>query len=153
MNLIDLLLGYRGRIGRGQFWLAVLVYMIVFAIAIGLATFVTGSLSAVIGAAMIAYIPILVSSILVGIKRLHDRNKSPWWLLVFYGIPLALPSTASLFVGIGGDGDDVPAGAVTLQYVSLAVSLWGLIELGAIRGTIGANPHGPDPVAPKPAKH
>ena len=38
-----------------------------------------------------------------------------------------------------------------LQYVDLAIIVWGLVELGAIRGSIGSNPYGSDPVAPKPA--
>ena len=33
---------------------------------------------------IIVVIPMLVSGIAVGIKRLHDRNKSGWWLLLFY---------------------------------------------------------------------
>jgi uncharacterized membrane protein YhaH (DUF805 family) len=38
-----------------------------------------------------------------------------------------------------------------MQCVSFGIMLWTLVELGAIRGTIGANPHGPDPIAPAPA--
>jgi uncharacterized membrane protein YhaH (DUF805 family) len=106
----------------------------------------------VFGAGLIAYIPILISSVFVGIKRLHDRNKSAWWLLVFYGLPFALPFLAPLLGG-DADTDTLSAGAAVLQYAGLAISLWALVELGFIRGTIGANPYGPDPVAPKPAKH
>ncbi|MGC1622609.1 MAG: DUF805 domain-containing protein, partial [Pseudolabrys sp.] len=35
----------------------------------------------------IPFIPIVISSVALAIKRLHDRNKSGWWLLVFYLLP------------------------------------------------------------------
>jgi uncharacterized membrane protein YhaH (DUF805 family) len=150
MNLLHLLFGLQGRIGRGQFWLSVLIYIVFLVVVIGLTTIATGSLTAVFGAALLAYIPVLISGIFVGIKRLHDRNKSGWWLLVFYGIPVALQLVVPV---VGGDGETESMSIAILQYVGLAVSLWGLVELGFIRGTIGGNPYGPDPVAPKPAKH
>jgi uncharacterized membrane protein YhaH (DUF805 family) len=150
MNLLHLLFGLQGRIGRGQFWLSILIYIVFFVAVIGLTMIATGSLTAIFGAAFLAYIPVLVSGILVGIKRLHDRNKSGWWLLAFYGIPIALQIVVPV---VGSDGETESLGIAILQYVGLAVSLWGLVELGFIRGTIGGNPYGPDPVAPKPAKH
>lgn len=30
---------------------------------------------------------------------------------------------------------------------SLAISIWALVELGFLRGTVGANRYGPDPLA------
>jgi uncharacterized membrane protein YhaH (DUF805 family) len=153
MNLLHLLFGLQGRIGRGQFWLSVLICIVFLVVVIGLTTIATGSLTAVFGAAMLACIPLLISAIFVGIKRLHDRNKSALWLLVFYGIPIvALILVPILLVG-DADTDTIPASITVLQYVGLAVLLRALVELGFIRGTIGGNPYGPDPVAPKPAKH
>ena len=35
---------------------------------------------------------------------------------------------------------------VTFIYPAFALYLWGLIKLGFLRGTIGANRYGPDPV-------
>ena len=33
----------------------------------------------------------------------------------------------------------------------LAVGIWALVELGCLRGTVGPNRHGPDPLAAQPA--
>jgi uncharacterized membrane protein YhaH (DUF805 family) len=134
MNPFALLFDYRGRINRAKFWLAVAIWIVFFLLAIGIGS-TTGSRDAVFIAAPLAFIPILVSIIAVGIKRLHDRDKSPWWLAVFLVVPQVLP-----FVG-----------ALVLLYISFGVTLWGLVELGAIRGTVGVNRHGPDPLAPAPA--
>lgn len=151
MDPINLLFGFQGRIGRGQFWLCVTIW-IGFAVAVfGLAwlfvyAFDIGpslTFSALVQAAI--FIPIVVSAIAAGIKRLHDRGKHHGWLLVFYLGPLigvALPS----YMGE----------SIAMSILSLAgflLSVWAFVELGCLRGSIGANAYGPDPVAPKPAPH
>jgi uncharacterized membrane protein YhaH (DUF805 family) len=90
----------------------------------------------------------------VGIKRLHDRDKSGWWLLLFYGGPYFTSLLGYIFGGSDDLGRDVtPFLVVALQYISAGIVIWSLGELGVLRGTIGANRYGPDPVAPKLAKH
>ena len=121
--------------------LTMLIWLVVFAIVLNVGT-AANSMEAVFALALIACIP-------VGIKRLHDRDKSTWWLLVFFGVPFGLSFLAPAL----SSGFDGSTGGVIVQYVGFAILLWGLIELGAIRGTIGGNPYGPDPVAPKPAVH
>ena len=148
MNPFVLLFDFRGRINRAKFWLALLIYVLFFMAVIGIAIAVSSSIDTVFGAALVAYIPLLVSGIAVGIKRLHDRNKSAWWLAVF-AVPWALP-----FVGAALDGFVTSEGDmafVFLQYVGLAIMVWALVDLGCLRGTIGANPYGGDPLAPQPA--
>src|SRR5215510_5338267 len=94
--MMDLLFGFQGRINRAKFWKAILIYFIavfVISIIIGIVLGIMGrepsiTTFAIIGA--IIYIPILISGICVGVKRLHDRNKSGWWLLVFYFVPNVL---------------------------------------------------------------
>ena len=39
-------------------------------------------------------------------------------------------------------------GIVDPAIVSFAHRLWALVELGCLRGTIGRNQYGPDPLAP-----
>jgi uncharacterized membrane protein YhaH (DUF805 family) len=84
----------------------------------------------------IVYIAVIISGIAVGIKRLHDRDKSGWWLLVFYLGP-------SVLSGLGAStGFQVGFGIA-----SFALALWAFVELGCLRGTAGANQYGPDPLA------
>src|SRR5262249_12383731 len=78
-----------------------------------------------------------ISAFAIGVKRLHDRNKSGWWILLFYVVPLLLG-------GGGNQAESAVAGILGL--VSLAISIWALIELGFLRGTVGPNRFGPDPL-------
>jgi uncharacterized membrane protein YhaH (DUF805 family) len=104
------------------------------------AAFLTGDVSALGGFALLivlCYIPLLWISLALGAKRLHDRDKSAWWLLLFYVLPGALGN-----IGPYAGGPDI-----VFTVASLAVSLWALVELGFLRGTPGTNRYGPDPLA------
>lgn len=136
MNNIDfgsLLFGFDGRINRAKYWIAVAVYFVVTLIAMGLMFALHGMIGMVLMG--IIYVVMIVSGIAVGIKRLHDCDKSGWWLLVFYLLP-GLLSAAAMSM------DD----SIILNLLSFAVSIWGLLQLGFLRGTIGPNRFGPDPI-------
>ena len=78
------LFGFRGRINRTKYWLTFLIYFVaLFALYIlfGLFfSFPTDSVGIILTFA-IPFIPIVISSVALAIKRLHDRNKSGWSLL------------------------------------------------------------------------
>ena len=86
------------------------------------------------------YIPLIWVGLAVGAKRLHDRDKSAWWLLLFYAVPSVLSSAA----------DRIEGGGIILHLVSFAITIWAIIELGFLRGTIGPNRFGPDPLPLRP---
>jgi uncharacterized membrane protein YhaH (DUF805 family) len=77
---------YEGRAGRREFWLFVLAQIII-SFALGILSlipilgFLFGIVSALFGIATI------VPSIMVGIRRLHDTDKSGWFMLIML-IPL-----------------------------------------------------------------
>jgi uncharacterized membrane protein YhaH (DUF805 family) len=135
MDFFQLLFGFSGRINRAKYWLAALIYLVVMLIAVGLA-FAGGMVMMLfLVVAVIIYAPVIISGIAVGIKRLHDRDKSGWWLLVFYVLPGVLSGLANQ-VGL----------QVILSLASFALSIWGFVELGCLRGTAGPNQYGPDPL-------
>jgi uncharacterized membrane protein YhaH (DUF805 family) len=145
MNVGHLLFGFRGRINRAKFWLAALIYFIaIFFTAFGLA--IASELFKWVAAPIYLLLPI--SSVAVGIKRLHDRDKSGWWLLLFFLPPVVL-AVIGLLGGSDEEGGGIPA--QILGFAVLAINIWMLVELGCLRGTIGHNRYGADPVAPKPA--
>jgi uncharacterized membrane protein YhaH (DUF805 family) len=152
MNPLDLLFGFQGRVGRGQFWLALVIWTAVFFMLIVAVMVATSTLDALFSAALILYMLTVLLFVPVGIKRLHDRNKRGWWILIFLGVPTAT-LLLGLLIGEEPSTQPMPIGVVIVQYIGLAVLLWALLELGLVRGTIGSNRYGPDPVAPKPAKH
>ena len=90
-------------------------------------------------------IVILIVGIAVGVKRLHDRNKSGWYLLLFYFVPFTL---VALSVLIGAFVEDSIMIATVLALLAVAVGVWTFVEMGCLRGTVGINQYGPDPVAP-----
>ena len=147
MNPLVLLFGFSGRINRAKFWLALSIYVVFFFAVVGVTAAVASSMTTVFGAALAAYVPLIVSGVAVGTKRLHDRNKSAWWLAVFYAGPLLL-NLLGYYV-LGGDESNTINQVVT--YLSFALNVWTLVELGCLRGTIGGNRYGGDPLAPQPA--
>jgi uncharacterized membrane protein YhaH (DUF805 family) len=143
-----LMFSFRGRINRGKWWLALVVFIVYGVLTSAVAGAVLySSLSRSefgvaalvgIGVMFIAYLAGLVAGIAVGVKRLHDRNKSGWWLLLFYILPAAL-------TGIGeASGNDAIASLLAL--IALALYVWGFVELACLRGTVGPNRYGPDPL-------
>ncbi len=97
------------------------------------------------GGALIAVaifaLPIWVSGIAVGIKRLHDRDKSGWWILLFYFGPQVLNGLATA----AGENEQILS--LLLSTASVALGIWAIVELGCLRGTPGPNRFGPDPLA------
>jgi uncharacterized membrane protein YhaH (DUF805 family) len=79
-----------------------------------------------------------ISAFAIGVKRLHDRNKSGWLIVLFYVVP-------SILGGIANTSEQAVASFV-LGLGSLVISIWGLVELGFLRGTVGPNAYGPDPL-------
>jgi uncharacterized membrane protein YhaH (DUF805 family) len=78
-----------------------------------------------------------MSWIAVGLKRLHDRDKTGWWLVLFYAVPGIL-SAAAPPIGTAGN---------LLLVLSFAIEIWALVEIGCLPGTAGPNQYGPDPLA------
>ncbi len=85
---------------------------------------------------LLLYLPLLWIGLAIGAKHLHDREKSAWWLLVFY----VLPSMLQVFADYAG------ATGFIFNLAGAAIAIWSLIELGFLRGTPGPNEYGPDPL-------
>ncbi len=88
------------------------------------------------------------------IKRLHDRNKPALPYAAIFMAPGVLNSIMKIFLidhtamDVGGMEFAVPGiWALAVTYVSMAVGLWMLIELGFLKGTPGENRFGSDPLA------
>jgi len=135
---------FDGRVNRARFWIAALVFAVINVV-LAILGYVTDqsvvfqALNSMLG------IVILIASIAVGVKRLHDRNKSGWYLLLFYLVPSMLVVIGVL---IGAFMEDSTIIATVLGLLALAIGVWAFVEMGCLRGTIGINQYGPDPVAP-----
>jgi uncharacterized membrane protein YhaH (DUF805 family) len=144
-NVPRLFFSFRGRAGRAGFWLVSLTWGVLGLVfdsiwsATGAAEVQVGRDHFVDVAFALPMLVMLVSCVAIGVKRLHDRNKGAWWILLFYVAPPVLQAVAPLY-------DLESAVMVWLMVLSGALSVWALIELGCLRGTRGLNRYGPDPL-------
>ena len=143
-KLLDYL-SFTGRANRQRYWVRALLLAVVGVIAMML-TLGMSDMVPILGimglpAALILMVAILAN----GARRLHDRNKSAWWLLLFVGLPSIL-STPGQVAKASGDQGLMALGALC-ALVGLPFSIWGFVEIGCLRGTAGPNRYGEDPLA------
>jgi uncharacterized membrane protein YhaH (DUF805 family) len=163
MNRFGSLFSFRGRIGRWRFrlhfapsLLLLIVLLIVYwayALSIpgayengGPTPLPVGFIGAIETTAFILMMAVaFVIALAAMTKRLHDRDKGWLWVVIYVFVPNALSGFAEYLVA----DRIVERGPVwlVLQIAALALSLWGLIEIGFLRGTTGPNRFGPDPLA------
>ena len=75
---------FSGRARRSEYWYYMLVYLIIYA-ALAVVNVVTGTFSYTSGIGLLGGIfalALLLPSVGVGIRRLHDTGRSGWWLLL-----------------------------------------------------------------------
>ncbi|HMM47436.1 MAG TPA: DUF805 domain-containing protein [Thiobacillaceae bacterium] len=75
---------FQGRARRKEYWMFVL-FAVVITFVLGLLDGILGTYSAETGIGLLGVIftlGILIQSIAVGVRRLHDTGRSGWWLLI-----------------------------------------------------------------------
>src|SRR6266540_1053797 len=142
MPMTQLLFSFQGRLNRKPYWMTAIATMVIIIVLLLFALILIREhrfefAGLTLTLLVILYIPLIWIGLAIGAKRLHDRDKSAWWLLVFYAAPGIL-STA------GNRMEDV--GFIILHIISFGISVWAFVELGCLRGTPGPNRYGPDPL-------
>jgi uncharacterized membrane protein YhaH (DUF805 family) len=151
MDWQSLFYSFKGRINRGKYWLAMLVFFIVSVVLV-LITFVVGNGLVAQVLSFVVNLALFIAGLAIGTKRLHDRDKSAWWMLVFYGAPILLLGIAlfSVFVSVSETGMTADYSSLFFRLcilAAIAIGVWAFVEFGCLRGTIGYNRFGPDPIA------
>lgn len=139
----------RGRISRKQYWLYFVLPVTAVGIVLGILTLIPSGFFKMLPS--LFQIVMLWPGIAILVKRIHDRNKSGWLVWLFY-----IPAILALIFLIGtiiAGVSSATAAAATLGIIAavlgvmfFGVAIWFFIEFGCLRGTIGANRYGPDPV-------
>jgi uncharacterized membrane protein YhaH (DUF805 family) len=156
MPISHLFFGFTGRINRAEYWLAILIYFVVLVVAALILTaasadavtaWVNYDLSDMSGTLIILYaveLVLFVSQVAITVKRLHDRDKSAWWVLLFSVLPgvIFVISSASM----DPYAFDYSGPSPILSLIAAGFALWGLVEVGFLRGTPGPNRYGSDPL-------
>ena len=151
MTLQKILFSFEGRIGRRTYWLATLALIVAVQVLTFAPFLLDSEAVAVLMLALTSQLVWLLSlwpMLAVGAKRLHDRNRNGWWLLVFWLLPVALV-VGGLSIALFDDprtgrSGDFSTGSI-LIFASLPPALWGIVELGILPGTKGPNLYGADP--------
>jgi uncharacterized membrane protein YhaH (DUF805 family) len=74
---------FSGRASRSQFWLYVLFYIIIVVIAVVIDALVFNSFEGGIGVLQLLVALIhLIPSIAISVRRLHDTDRSGWWIFI-----------------------------------------------------------------------
>jgi uncharacterized membrane protein YhaH (DUF805 family) len=156
-------LSFRGRIGRKTFWLGYVLPLLAVSI-------VASVIDAALGlaprgdampmeAAEVGVVGGIVSvlslwpSLAGGIKRLHDRDRSGWWIGGFYllGAIVVAVTLGSMTATMATRSPEQNAPMVVAISIGggllmIGYGLWLLVETGFLRGTPGPNRYGPDPL-------
>jgi uncharacterized membrane protein YhaH (DUF805 family) len=163
MDLKSLFFSFTGRINRAKYWLGILILFVALFAVSAVAFLIMWAvrdqyvLNIVLGVAF--QIVGIWASLGLYIKRLHDRDKSGWWLLLFYGAPFGLMLATFYWFGMFAlmsnpnmppDPNQIAAGPIIIATLAgMGIALWGFVEIACLRGTEGPNRFGPDPLPPQ----
>ena len=150
-------INFKGRAQRSEFWWFTL-FSVIVSVVLGILGSALPALNILEGIYSLA---VLLPSLAVTVRRLHDTNRPAWWLLIYLAIFLAwLIGVIILAISIGIDDPEVLEtdfqdwpGYTAYIIVCLLLSLAGavtMIVICAQRGTVGANRYGPDPMQREP---
>jgi uncharacterized membrane protein YhaH (DUF805 family) len=138
---------FSGRAPRAEYWwfvLAVIVTFIVCSIVesmIGINRMIAGVYGPLTA---LLWLAALVPSIAVGVRRLHDTNRSGWWLLlpiIPYALAMALGGAAMM----RGDVSATGLGVAGIFMLIGAICAIVLLVFYCLPGTPGDNRYGPNP--------
>jgi uncharacterized membrane protein YhaH (DUF805 family) len=155
MGLAQTLFGFRGRIPRRTWWIWTLVLSAVMMGALAavfihvgkdnfenIVAFDLSSRSLQAFLALSAFVTWI--GIALGAKRLHDRNIRGFWVVFPALITTAIIAMRN--TGHGGTFEEPSVAVHLLTLASMGFNLWLLVVCGFLKGTLGPNRFGADPL-------
>jgi uncharacterized membrane protein YhaH (DUF805 family) len=139
---------FEGRINRAKYWLGTIVLIVVMlVVALILFTILGVGFSPLDAGfrwgSFILQLIVLYPATALMVKRFQDRNR-PGWFAAILLVPLLIQGLLNA-VGISNPMNPSLLDNA-LNLVIFAISIWFFIELGCLRGTVGPNQFGPDPL-------
>lgn len=143
MDLRYILASREGRIARMDWWAGVLALALVIVAAVVAIRWALGQTPAGFLLVLALQLLLIYPTYALSAKRFQDRGKPGSLALI--GIGIGLVSTVLQLFGLSNpEAPTLLDGIVGLA--SAIVGIWYLIELGCLRGTVGPNAYGPDPL-------
>jgi uncharacterized membrane protein YhaH (DUF805 family) len=146
MNLGNVYTGFDGRISRKTFWHAMVVLVVVVLSILAASLWAVGERDyfAIRLNGFVLTLAFLYPMFAVWVKRLHDRGR-PGYMVVVFLVPWLLHQITNL-TGITGDPTNFNSMDVLFFGINLLLAIWFVVDLGILRGTTGPNKYGPDPL-------
>jgi len=149
MGWRQLFFGFSGRLNRKPFWLASLALTaIAAAVFIILMSFIAEAEEAGLELPLPVFLGLSAIStfcwLALSVKRLHDRNKSGLWMIIYFGA-FAIQLAAEM-QGLTGTEEEPTIVGLAVVLLTMAASIWYLVDVGLLKGTQGPNDYGPDPI-------
>lgn len=140
---------FRGRARRMEFWSFTLVSLAIYVALMVLDVILLGGTIGTVAVLSTIYSwGVLVPTLAVTVRRLHDTARSGWWLLAFW-LPQVVLQALILSGAIDARTLEQSAGSydVALGLLGLFLLAYGLflLVLLCLDGTRGPNRYGPDP--------
>ena len=152
-NIKALLTTTEGRIGRQQWWIGIVVLIVISIVAsIVLSILSFGNATVMAWFGLLINLALIWPSYCVGVKRRHDRDNNGTDLKILIAGSVLLNLLTATGIGssmtdMGGVMVPVPSiwlGALNLIFAIFAIYM--LVQLGFLKGTTGPNSYGPDPL-------
>lgn len=144
---------FSGRAPRAEYWWFYLFLLIAYIVTVLIDSMIGSSLLGPYGIlTVILWLGLIVPSLAVGVRRLHDTNRTGWWILapiVPYVIGFAMMGPAAL--DPEGAGMAAAGGAMIFMLIGMAMAIVVFV-FTVLRGTEGPNDYGPDPYGPEVEK-
>jgi uncharacterized membrane protein YhaH (DUF805 family) len=148
---------FGGRSSRSEFWFFVLFYIIIAVVASILDAVVfnsQGGIGILYGIVLLVH---LIPSISVSVRRLHDIDRTGWWVLVFFLAPIVVLIVSMIAMGgsiiamMSGGEEAAAAGIASMGVAFLIMALVNLVILiVAIVFYVTPGPPGPNRFGPAP---
>lgn len=140
MDFAYLYTSLEGRINRKPYWIATLILLAISIPVQLIALYMVGMAATVIIGLIFLY-----PGFALAVKRAKDRNRPIWLVAGLFAVVLI--SNFMQAAGAHETAAGEPTGIfLVVSLVLLVYAIYMLVELGFLRGTVGPNQYGPDPL-------
>ena len=133
---------FSGRSSRSEFWWFWLMMVVVNIV---LTRLQSAGLPVV---SVLLSLPFYIPQLAVCFRRLHDTDRSAWWLLMPVAAIVLMFSSSFVLASIASQPGLVGALPILLSALILLATLVVLLVWFCKAGTVGPNRHGADPLDP-----
>ncbi|WP_310447365.1 DUF805 domain-containing protein [Thiobacillus sp.] len=112
LNVLKQYAVFKGRARRKEYWFFIL-FNLIASVVLTVIDFMTGSLDSELGIGLLSglySLAVLIPSLAVTVRRLHDTDRSGWWLLIGL-VPLLGAIVLLVFMLLDGTPGDNQHGA------------------------------------------